>query len=104
MMPRPHRSKTARRMRGMIFNHLPLMMTCQQLEDFIIDYLDGELPTGQKFVLELHLMVCPECRDYLAAYRQTMAIMKRVSEDERPPVPMKMPDDLIKAIHAARQA
>jgi anti-sigma factor RsiW len=104
MMPRSRWSKTLRRMRGMIFNHVPLMITCQQLEDFIIDYLDGELPKRQKMVFELHLMLCPECRDYLAAYRQTMAIVKRVSENERPPAVTKMPEDLIKAIHAARQA
>jgi predicted anti-sigma-YlaC factor YlaD len=91
-------------MRGMIFNRVPLMITCRQLDEFIIDYLEGALPKRQKIIFELHLIGCPECRDYLVAYRLTMAIVKRVSENGRPQVAKTMPADLIKAIQAAHQS
>jgi predicted anti-sigma-YlaC factor YlaD len=90
-------------MRGAVFNHLPLMITCRQLEEFIIDYLEGDLPKRQRTVFELHLMLCPECRNYLAAYRETMELAKRVATSEPPSLADKMPEDLIRAILAARQ-
>ena len=79
------------------------MMTCRQVEEFIIDYLEDELPKRQRTVFELHLMLCPECRDYLAAYRVTMELAKHVDTSEPSPLADRMPDDLIRAIRAARQ-
>jgi predicted anti-sigma-YlaC factor YlaD len=91
-------------MKGMMLKHMPLMITCLEFEDFIVDYLDGELPERQKTVFELHLKICRECRDYLAAYRRTMEVSKRAIQSDRPPNLDTMPDDLIKAIRAARKA
>lgn len=93
-----------RRMRGMILKHMPLMITCRQFEDFILAYFEGELPERQSFVFELHLKVCRECRDYLAAYRRTIEISKRAFEEPDQPVPDDVPEDLVKAILAARDA
>ena len=104
MTPRAYRSKAVRWMRGAVFNRLPLMITCRQLEEFILDYLEGDLPKRQRTVFELHLMLCPECRSYLAAYRETMRLARRASANEPPPLADKMPEDLITAIRAARRA
>lgn len=98
-MPRP-----LRWMRGMMQKHMPLMITCQQFEDFILAYLEGELPKRQQFVFELHLKICLECRDYLAAYRRTVEVSKRAFEEPEQPVPDEVPEDLVKAILAARDA
>lgn len=38
-----------RSMRGLMLRYMPLMITCRQFENFIIDYLEGELPDDQKF-------------------------------------------------------
>ena len=102
-MPRPLQ-QSIRWMRGVMLRHLPLMITCRQFEDFILAYLEGELPERQKFVFELHLKVCRECRDYLAAYRRTIEISKRAFEEPDQPVPDDVPEDLVKAILAARDA
>ena len=102
-MPSPLR-RPMRWMRGMMQKHMPLMITCQQFEDFIVAYLEEELPKGQVFVFELHLKVCRECRDYLAAYKRTIEISKRVFQDPDQPVPADVPEDLVKAILAAREA
>jgi len=84
--------------------YLPLMITCRQFEDFIIDYLEDDLPARQKMVFELHLKVCRECRDYLAAYKRATEVTTRVGKgpelnDELPAVP----DDFVKAVLMARK-
>ena len=97
--PRPGPMKW---LRGMMLRHMPFMITCRQLEDFLLAYLEGELPERQRFVFELHLKLCPECRDYLAAYRRSVEVSKRAFEDPDRPVPDAVPEDLVKAVLAAR--
>ena len=91
-------------MRGMMLKHMPMMITCKQFEDFILAYLEGELPGRKKIVFELHLKICRECLDYLAAYQRTIEVSKRAFEDPDQLVPEDVPEDLIKAILAAREA
>lgn len=83
---------------------MPLMLTCRQAEDFIGDYIEGTLPSGKRVVFELHLRMCRECRDYLAAYRRTIALGKTAFDDPKAPVPDDMPEDLVTAIVEARDA
>lgn len=90
-------------MKGMMLKYMPLMITCVDFENFIDNYLDGELPERQKMVFELHLKICRECRDYLAAYRRTMEVSKVTSQSAPPQFRDTLPDDLIKAIRAARK-
>ena len=103
-MQRSLGSRMLRWMRGVMLKHMPFMITCRQFEDFILDYLEGELPERQKTVFEIHLKVCRECRDYLAAYRRTMEVSTLVVRSDHSGVPETMPDDLIKAIREARKA
>ena len=91
-------------MKGMMLKHMPFMMTCIEFEDFIIDYLEGDLSERQKTVFEFHLRICRECREYLAAYRRTMEVSKLSSQSDQPSLPGNLPDDLIKAIREARKA
>ena len=95
-------TRTVRWMRGMMHKHMPMMISCREFEDFIIAYLDGDLPDRTRRVFELHIRFCRECRDYLAAYRRTMAISKRALEEPDGAVPEDAPEDLITAILAAR--
>lgn len=87
-----------------MLKHMPMMITCRQFEDFILAYLEDELPARQKFIFELHIKVCRECRDYIAAYRRTIEISKRAFEEPERPVPDDVPEDLITAILAAKDA
>lgn len=99
------RKPTARRrIHGMMFK-LPLMITCEAFEDFILAYLDGELTARQKLVFELHLKVCRECRDYLKAYRASTTLTRNaVEREDETALPETVPDDLIKAVLDARGA
>ena len=79
-------------------------LTCRDFSKFLSDYLEGELPDRQRFVFELHLKLCRECRDYLAAYRRTIEVSQQALEDPDGPLPEAVPEDLIKAVLAARDA
>lgn len=102
-MAQSPRSGPMRWMRGMMLKHMPLMITCRQFEDFILAYLEEDLPERQRFVFDLHLKVCRECRDYLAAYRHTIEVSKRAFEEPEAPLPDEVPEDLVKAVLAARK-
>ena len=95
---------STRKLRGFLQRNTPLMITCRELEEFIADYLDGALPWRQRLVFRLHLLYCRECRDYLASYRRSIALGKAVFQYPDEPVPEEIPEDLVRAILAARGA
>ncbi len=92
-----------RRIHGALFK-LPLMITCEAFEDFILAYLDETLTPRQRFVFELHLKVCRECRDYLSAYQRALELAKQTGADDAAALPENVPEDLVKAILDARDA
>ena len=78
-------------------------MTCRELVDFLGAYLDGELSDEVRRRFEEHLAACPECATYLKTYRQTVKLTKRAFQDLDGPLPAGVPEDLVKAILAARR-
>ncbi len=104
-MTRAAQSRLWRWIKGMMLRRMPLMITCTEFESFILAYLEGELPSRQRRVFEFHLKICRECRDYLAAYRHTIALEKAaLTDDPSAAVPDDVPEDLIKAVLDARKA
>ena len=89
-------------LKGMMFKHVPYMISCTEFEDFISMYFEGSLPRAQVRVFELHLKVCRECRDYLTAYQEAMVVGKIVFNEPDASVPDDVPEDLVKAILDAR--
>ena len=100
-----HRSKTGVRrwLKGFMLKRMHRMITCKEFEDFVLSYLDGELPSRQRSRFEWHLRICRECRDYLAAYQRAAELGRAVSPSPNEPVPEDVPEDLIKAILDARE-
>ena len=92
-----------KRIHGAMFK-LPLMITCNEFESFILAHLDGDLPKRQKLVFEFHLKMCRECREYLQAYRATIDLTRDAHEAELKKLTDQVPEDLVKAILAARKA
>jgi anti-sigma factor RsiW len=79
-------------------------VTCRELADFITDYLSGDLASEVHAAFEHHLTLCPACVNYLAAYRTTVDLNRRVFRERAAgDEPSDAPDDLVKAILAARQ-
>ena len=93
----------AQRMR---YSHLPTevalenrpYITCQQLIDFIMSYMDNELPDDQRAEFDRHMAACPSCVDYLKTYEKTVQLAKSCADD---PVPAEVPESLVQAILAA---
>ncbi len=85
-----------RRMHGMMFK-LPGMISCSEFEDFILEYLDDELPKGKRLIFEMHLKVCRECREYLASYQKGLALLPTVKDDDISDVE-NVPEDLVNAV------
>jgi anti-sigma factor RsiW len=77
-------------------------ITCREVLDFVMAYLDGELPSGQKHAFERHLAVCPSCVNYLETYRTTVRLGKSLGHDPNEPATGNVPEGLIKAIREAR--
>ena len=95
-------STILRKAKGVMLNRFPLMINCREFEEFILDYQEGTLPKRQRRIFEFHIRLCRECRDYLAAYRRTMEVSKRLYEETDAALPEDVPEDLIRAILAAR--
>ncbi len=77
---------------------IPLVITCRQFEDFVVDFLDGSLPPARRRVFELHLRTCHECRQYLARYRETLALSLGLRDE---PLLADIPRGLVRAIAGA---
>jgi anti-sigma factor RsiW len=73
---------------------------CRDCDDFLVDYVAGELPPDVLATFELHLSRCPNCRAYLEQYCLTIKAGKTACAafKEAP----SMPEELIRAILAAR--
>jgi anti-sigma factor RsiW len=89
--------------KGEMLKRMHRMITCREFEDFVLQYLDDELPARQRALFEFHLRICRECREYLAAYQRTVEIGRAAFKDANEAVPEDVPEDLIKAILEARE-
>ena len=76
-------------------------MNCREMIEFLMDYLDGELPENVKMCFDMHLQMCPPCVEYLKTYRDTISIAKTCCAKNS--VCEEMPEPLIQAILAARK-
>lgn len=77
------------------------MMTCKEIIDFLMRYLDGELAADESARFEEHLAICPPCVAYLQTYKESVrlgrsACVTGVDCQE-------VPEDLVQAILAARR-
>lgn len=92
-----------RRLKGTMLRHMHGMITCREFEEFVLRYLDRELPSKQAKIFEWHLRICRECREYLAAYRRTIEIGIALLGPADESVPDDVPEDLITAVLDARE-
>ena len=77
-------------------------MNCREFVDFLMSYIDGELPSEQQLIFERHLGDCPSCQDYLDSYRETVRLGRNVCDSPEGRVPEDAPAELVQAILAAR--
>ena len=93
-----------RRLKGAMLKRMHGMITCREFEEFVLRYVEGELPARQAKTFEWHLRICRECREYLAAYERSIEIGKAAFGSPDEPLPDDVPEDLIKAVLHSREA
>ncbi len=80
------------------------MVSCRTFVEFLMEYLSGGLPPAERDEFDEHLSACVACVAYMKTYSDTIALGKAAFEDLDADVPEGVPEDLVKAIVAARQA
>jgi anti-sigma factor RsiW len=73
---------------------------CRECDEFLVDYVAGELPADVLATFELHVSRCTNCRIYLEQYRATIKAGKTACEAAKGG--LQIPEELIQAILAAR--
>ena len=73
-------------------------MSCKEVEDFLLDYLEGNLGFCTRMRFRLHLLVCPDCPKYIQEYKNTIALGKQLFENPDEAADGKVPDDILEAI------
>ena len=63
-------------------------MSCEQIDEQMIDFLYGELSSDARAAFEAHLPGCDRCRREVAAFGQTRALA-RAGLDEAPPAHLR---------------
>jgi anti-sigma factor RsiW len=75
-------------------------MTCRELHEFLMAYLDGELPADQRAAFERHISLCTSCLAYLETYKKTPGVAREAML--RSTKQTTAPEGLVRAILAAR--
>jgi anti-sigma factor RsiW len=78
-------------------------MTCKELVAFLMDYLDGLLSEAERRCFEEHLGECPDCVAYLMTYQQAIRLGKEACTAGDDAIPADVPEELIRAVLAARR-
>ncbi len=81
---------------------MPGLITCKKLIEFLMSYLDGEMPPEQRREVDRHLAVCPSCLNYLRTYERTVRLGREAFAPTDDPPPADVPKGLIGAMLAAR--
>ena len=74
-------------------------MTCQEMADFLADYIGEELDAEVRITFEQHIAKCHNCHVFLDQYRATIVAGRAAYvEIERDESHTAMPEELVQAI------
>jgi len=79
-----------------------LGMNCRELVEFLMNYLDGDLPAAVRDEFEAHLRLCPPCLVFLDQYKETIRLGKSCKDMPKQDCKAKVPEDLVQAILRAQ--
>jgi len=77
-------------------------LTCREFVEFLDDYLEGTLSPDRAATFDSHLSSCPSCVAYMKTYAAAIELAREALASELP-LPEDVPEDLIRAILAARE-
>lgn len=76
----------------------PLMISCEEFEQFVVDYFDGKLPFLTRLKFTMHLLLCGICRKYIREYRKTIDIEKEYYKGTDQEFTEEPPEELLEII------
>ena len=60
------------------------VISCQQLIEFCLDYLEGGLPEEEQLTFRRHLARCPDCVTFFETYQKTPQISRDALDTQMP--------------------
>jgi anti-sigma factor RsiW len=60
------------------------VISCQQLIDYCLEYIEGDLPDEEQVSFRRHLVQCPDCVTFFETYRRTPDVSRAVLRTEMP--------------------
>lgn len=83
------------------------MITCQEVTEYLMAYLNGELASDEQSAFDKHLAVCPQCVAFIQTYRLTVDLERAAFTSPANPaetdIVEEMPEALVQAILAAQK-
>jgi hypothetical protein len=61
------------------------VISCKQLIEFCLDYIEGALPTEESARFRRHLSQCPDCEIFFETYQKTPQVSRDALETQIPP-------------------
>jgi len=61
------------------------VISCQQLIDFCLDYIEGALPQDEQARFKTHLARCRDCLIFFETYQKTPEISREALATQIPP-------------------
>lgn len=79
-------------------------ITCREVIEFLLQYIEGELPPDQRKAFERHLELCASCVAYLDGYQRSIRMGRAAMRSSDQSAKGQAPEGLLHAIRAARAA
>jgi anti-sigma factor RsiW len=76
-------------------------ITCREVNEFLDQYVGGELPPERRAVFERHLAICSDCLNYLESYKLALRAAQASFSARALQLPASMPEELVRAILAS---
>ncbi len=74
-------------------------ITCRQLIESLLDYVEGNLETERRQGFDDHLKECGDCLSYLGSYLETLKVSRAaVLKSETEQGPQRIPEELVRSI------
>ena len=73
-------------------------MTCRELTELLLEYIQGELDPDLREHISRHLSLCPPCEAYVDTYRITIQLTRRLPAAPMPPELAERLEDALREV------